>query len=59
MSSFTERVSVKAPLFIFKSSAVPDSFIQCHRHTDTRCLGIQNDQRTGSWGEINFKKMSL
>ncbi len=55
MSSFTERVSVKA-LFIFISSAVADSFIQCHRHTDTRCLGIQNDQRTGSWGEINFKK---
>ncbi len=54
MSYFTERVSVKATLFIFISSAVADSFIQCHRHTDTRCLGIQNDQRTGSWGEINF-----
>jgi len=48
MSSFTERVSVRAVLFIFISSVVADRFIRCHKHTDTRCPGIRNGQRTGS-----------
>lgn len=59
MSSFTEQVSVKATLFFFISSAVADSFIQCHRRTDTRCLGIQNGQSTGSRGERNLKKKKI
>lgn len=45
MSYFTERVSVKAMLFIFISSVVADSFIRCHRHTDTRCPGIRNGKK--------------
>lgn len=56
MSSFTERVSVKAMLFIFISSAVADSFTRCHRHTDTRCPGIQNGQSTGSRVKETYKK---